>query len=69
MTSFTRRDSEDYQTWLCICFNILSNKGLKLAKFHELSDTNTVTVHTSEYFTADWKIEIKVEIAAVDSYR
>jgi len=54
MTSFTRRDSEDYQTWLCICFNILSNKGLKLAKFHELSDTNTVTVHTSEYFTADW---------------
>jgi len=40
MTSFTWRDSEDYQTPLhMICFNILSNKGLKLAKFHGLSDT------------------------------
>jgi len=33
MTSFIRRDSEDYQTPLCmICFNILSNKGLKVSQ-------------------------------------
>jgi hypothetical protein len=44
-----------------ICFNILSNKGLKLAKFHGLSDTKHSDCAYKWIFIANWKNEIKVE--------
>jgi hypothetical protein len=51
LTDFKHSGSEDYQRPLyMISYEILSNKGLKLVKFHWLQIPNTLTVHTSEFF-------------------